>query len=360
MAHGSTDDTGRGPGGAVERAAGSAPWPRAKGTPAATAPTATAATVRTARRRPRAGGGRAGRRGLAGRSRCASIGGGNRGRAGAVACRDAPQRGHGLRGADTRRGILVQHADEHRGQRPGPVRRGGLLGEGGAERGQRGGPRERRPALDGGVERRAQRPHVRRRPGRLVAQPLGRDEPGRADERARPGERRVAVERGDPEVGEDDPAVVGQQHVRGLDVPVQESPAVRGGQRVQQPRADLGDPARRERAAGLDRLAEGAALDQLHDDPGPAVGLHHVVDGDDARVVEHGGGPRLPGRPRAQHRALVLGRVLVRLDLLERDVPAEQLVVRAPDRAHAARPQRRHQTVAIDETRAGHHRSATT
>ena len=94
---------------------------------------------------------------------------------------------------------------------------------------------------------------------------------------------------------------------------------------------------RAQRAAGGDPPLQVAALDQPHRDDQLAVLLAGVVDGDDARVVEPGGEPRLAQEPLAE--ALVVGEVAG--DHLERHRPVEGEVGRPVDDAHpAARDQR--------------------
>ena len=75
------------------------------------------------------------------------------------------------------------------------------------------------------------------------------------------------------------------------------------GERGAELGADLGDVAVAELAPGGE-LAQVRALDELADEVGAAVLLAELVEGDDARVVEAGGGVRLaqdparPARPR--------------------------------------------------------------
>ena len=75
-------------------------------------------------------------------------------------------------------------------------------------------------------------------PGVLPAHPLGGEVVDGADDLAGPGDGRVALDLRDAEVGEQDPAVRGEQDVARLDVPVQDAGGVRGGQRAQHPQAD--------------------------------------------------------------------------------------------------------------------------
>ena len=113
--------------------------------------------------------------------------------------------------------------------------------------------------------------------------------------RAGPGERRRSSPRpGDAEVGDLHLALRRDEHVAGLDVAVHD--AVRVGER-RAPSAmsarDLGAAATARAARRLDHVAERLAVDVLHDDEGGVVLLAPVVDRDDVRVVQAGGGLRL-------------------------------------------------------------------
>src|SRR4051812_12225909 len=114
----------------------------------------------------------------------------------------------------------------------------GPLSYGGAppprrERRDRGPLVVRRGALDRRVQQPAERPQVGRGPRLVPTGPLRRDVGGGADEHAGGGDGRVALDLGDTEVGEHDPAVLGNQHVGRLHVPVQNALAVRGPEHVE-------------------------------------------------------------------------------------------------------------------------------
>ena len=91
---------------------------------------------------------------------------------------------------------------------------------------------------------------------------------------------------GDPEVGDQRPALGVDQHVLRLEVAVDDPVLVGEPRRLE----DLADqrrpPARRQPA--LDQLLERRALDVLHRDVVGAVDLAAVEDADDVRVLEPG------------------------------------------------------------------------
>jgi hypothetical protein len=99
--------------------------------------------------------------------------------------------------------------------------------------------------------------------------------------------------------------------------------------------ADVRDPAGRQRALLPQHRAERPRPDELHDDPGPAVLLDHVVDDDHARVGDPPGRPRLPYGPLVERLALLLARRAVE-HLLDGHRTAEHLVMGPPDDPHAA------------------------
>ena len=85
---------------------------------------------------------------------------------------------------------------------------------------------------------------------------------------------------------------VGDQDVGGLDVAMHDVGGMSGLQR----RRDLlaqADYVIDRQTTGGDALFERAARHDLHHDEVDVAGRIHLVDGDDVRVVEGGGGPRL-------------------------------------------------------------------
>jgi hypothetical protein len=107
-------------------------------------------------------------------------------------------------------------------------------------------------------------------------------------------------------------------------------------QRGQQLQADAGRRRRGQRPVPDDQVAQGRRVHQLHHQEQPPGRLHHVVEGDHARVVEPGRGLGLPQRPVADRRLLLVGQAGGQLDLLDRHRPVEQHVVGPPHDAHAA------------------------
>ncbi len=93
---------------------------------------------------------------------------------------------------------------------------------------------------------------------------------------------------GQAEVGDLDPAVVGEDDVLGLDVAVHDAGRVCRRERVEHRLEDVERLARGQDAALAEHLAQRAALQVLHREEEQAVVLALVEDGDDAGVGEPG------------------------------------------------------------------------
>ncbi len=139
-----------------------------------------------------------------------------------------------------------------------------------------------------------------------------------------------------------------QQHIGRLHVPVQHPQLVAPVQRGQHLAAHLGGGARRQGAVLADHIGQRTAVDQLHDDPRPAVLLQHVVHGDHAGVLDPGGRGGLPLHPGVQDLHLLLGEVADG-QLLDRDLTVQHPVPGPPDRAHPAAAEPLAQLVATDQ-----------
>ncbi len=137
---------------------------------------------------------------------------------------------------------------------------------------------------------------------------------------------------GEAEVEDLHPAVVGDEDVLGLQVPVDDSLLVRGGEAVDDLERVVDRLALREAAAREGR-AQRLAFEELLDDVGRAVVLADVVDGGDVGVVPDPGSLRLLLEA-AQ--AVGVGGEGGGEDL-DGDVAAEAWVLRAVDLSHAAR-----------------------
>ena len=98
-------------------------------------------------------------------------------------------------------------------------------------------------------------------------------------------------------------------------------------------------------------------VEVLHDDPGPAVLLDDVEDPHGIRVVDGGDGTRLPQGAAGEPLALVAGDVRREVQLLDRDLAVQQLVIASPDDAHAAGADllREHVAAGDHGGRRGHH-----
>jgi hypothetical protein len=139
------------------------------------------------------------------------------------------------------------------------------------------------------------------------------------------------VRLGQTEVEHLDLALFRQLDVRRLQVAVDDTGLVGGGEAF----GDLGGDAERfgdrQRAAG-DALRQVLAADQLHRDEADAVGLVQAVDGGDVRVVE---GRQQPGLALEARQPAGVGGKLCG-EHFDRRVTIEGGVGRPPDDAHAA------------------------
>ncbi len=136
----------------------------------------------------------------------------------------------------------------------------------------------------------------------------------------------------------------GNEDVLRLDVAVHDAALVRVIERVGQGQADPQDVAVGQLVVCLE-LCEGAPLDQLGDQVAGAVLLPGVVDRDDPRVLQAGGGHRLAPRP--QRRGAVGG------DHLDRHIAVQRLVEGLVDRAEATRAEPAAQAVAAQHEACG-------
>lgn len=137
-----------------------------------------------------------------------------------------------------------------------------------------------------------------------------------------------------------------QKDVRRLDVPVQHPGRVRRAQCADQRDPDPGRLGDIHRAGSGESVGEGSAFDQFHDDVGELAVLDDVVHHDDVGVLELRGRPCLTERALTLVPGLLVGQCRVERDLLDGDVPAEQLVGGAPHDAHATASERGVQPVA--------------
>ncbi len=246
--------------------------------------------------------------------------------------REQPGRGRGV-GAGA--GIPAEQGIDDRSERACRRRpRRVLRGHPGADDRTAADPVERAPTFHRGVQGCAQRPEVRGRGRDVAPDPLGGGKAGRADDHALLGEPEILGERRDAEVGEDRPAVPGDEHVAGLHVPVEYPRAVRRRQRAHQAGAEVGRLLRGKRPVLGDDAVERAGLDQLHDDPWGSVFLDHVEDGHHARMAQPGRRPGLTQRALVDDLGVGGARRRGNLHFLDRDVAVEKLIAAAPDDAH--------------------------
>lgn len=124
------------------------------------------------------------------------------------------------------------------------------------------------------------------------------------------------------------------QDVARLDVAVQHSLGMHLAQRPDQFESDPGRLAHVQRPVLDHDPFEGAARDELHDDPQPLARVHHVVDADDMGMVDPRRRPRLAQRA-FPARAGVLGIESVYAHFLDRDLPVEHFVGGSPHPPHS-------------------------
>lgn len=218
--------------------------------------------------------------------------------------------------------------------------------------------------------------HVARRRHRLPADLLRAHEAGRSldpselapvvvDERGPVGRLDLPVDQpvgdrdglggvraGDAEVQHLDGAVVGDHHVLGFEVPVDDAPGVGRGQGVADPVRDLEFPVLPE--VGLEGLPQGAALDQLQDEEVRVLALDEVVDVADVGVVQQGEDLRLFEETLLDARL----HAVPRPHGLEGDPSPELLVVAGVDVAVAARADQLDDADVSDSGAEEGHRSA--
>jgi hypothetical protein len=125
-----------------------------------------------------------------------------------------------------------------------------------------------------------------------------------------------------------------EQHVRRLDVAVHQSARVRRVQGRGDRRHDRGDPVGRKGSLPVEQRPHVAAGDVAHRDEQHAARLAGLVQRDDVRVIDGGGGLGLPVEPLPER--LVGGQR--RSQDLERDDAAELFVAGTEDRRHPAVP----------------------
>ncbi len=193
---------------------------------------------------------------------------------------------------------------------------------------------ERRAARQQRVENRAQRVHVGgrsdqpRHPGGLFRRHVA----GRPLHHARLGQPRVLLdELRQPEVGHLRVARLVQQHVARLQVPVHHVPVVCVPHGLGDLKEQLGRTPGRKRPLGQ-QVAKRPAGDERHRVVVQPLVLAHLVDGDDARVLE----PRRRLGLGAESPHVRLGREMGGEDRLECDVAVQSSLPRSEDDPHAA------------------------
>ncbi len=143
----------------------------------------------------------------------------------------------------------------------------------------------RRPSFHRGEQGRAECPDIATWTARSAARPLRGDVGRRAEKNTGPGQRRIPGRQRDAEVGQPRASVGTDQYVGGLHVTVHDAAAVRGFQGVAEADADPGDPLAGQRPGAADDVRQRRTVHQFHDDPRAVVGIEHVEDRHEARMV---------------------------------------------------------------------------
>jgi hypothetical protein len=139
---------------------------------------------------------------------------------------------------------------------------------------------------------------------------------------------------GNTEVGDYD-TLPSQEHIIGLEVTVHDPGRMRVGEGIGHDRTDLCHPSPIKFPSTGDGLSEGLTGDELHDDPGLPVMRNHVVDRNDAWVIQSCRSPRLAHGPLDKIITLTCGEVVGQHDLLDRHFTVQQLIAPTPHPAHA-------------------------
>ena len=195
---------------------------------------------------------------------------------------------------------------------------------------------ERHPTGEAFVEHEAERVDVGATVEAFAADLFGRQVLGGAHHHVVAGEVFVAgVEPfRDPEVGEQDAPVGGDEDVAGFDVAVHEAAAVRLVECARDRGADVDREFGAESLLRVEQLAEALAVDELHHDGLASVVDDDVVDGDDVGVAQSGDRDRLAPEPLGDDG--VGGEV--GLEPFDRDLAIEVDVGGHPHLGHAALP----------------------
>ena len=137
---------------------------------------------------------------------------------------------------------------------------------------------------------------------------------------------------GDPEVGQQHPAVGGDEDVARLDVAVDEAGVVGGVEGGGDARADVDRQLGAQPRLHVEQLAQALAVDELHHDGLAAAVLEDVVHGDDVGVGQAGDGDGLATEALGDDG--IGGQA--RLEPLQGDLAVERDVGGQPHLGHAA------------------------
>ena len=195
------------------------------------------------------------------------------------------------------------------------------------------------------VQHDAQRVDVGARVGGALRDELGREVGDGAEQLLARGRVRARRAR-ESEVADLDAPVLGQQHVLGLHIAVDEARSVRRGEPRENGMHHRDGLVDRQALGVIEQIAQRRARKVLHDEVGDVAVLALVEDADDVRVAQPGRGAGLLDEPRLE--PVVVAQVVVHH--LEGDAPLQPQIGRKVHRRHsAARDSAAHPVSAIDE-----------
>lgn len=205
------------------------------------------------------------------------------------------------------------------------------------------GLRERSSPSEHLVEQDTKRPDIAARVGALASKRFGTDVAMCPDHVSGAGKRRLP-DTGDAEIRQARRSVLREQHVARFDVPVNDLQVMGSRQRIRELERDIDGSSYRKTSFFRQKIGEGAAGDELHDDVVVARLAPACKHFDDVGVVERAQGIALPLE------SLDEGRVVTpRLEPLDRNRFASLAIEATKHFAHASLANGRTKLVALED-----------